>query len=71
MPLKSKGGAFEFMLPASYFPMYPVNKNDLSETDKVLFNYKVNIQSSKSPIREIAHPENFEVLKKKKNSCSI
>ena len=71
IPLKSYQGCFEFMLPASYFPMYPVKKTDLSEAERVLFNYKVSIKSSNSPIREISHPENFEVLDKTINSCTV
>ena len=55
-PLESTYGAFNFELPLSYFPKYPILKKDLSEQDKILFNFRDTIKSANGCIQEIGHP---------------
>ena len=58
-PLESSNGSFDFELPLSYFPKYPILKKDLTEQDKILFNFRAIIKSTNGSIQEIGHPENY------------
>jgi hypothetical protein len=61
-PLESTNGAFNFELPLTYFPSYPVLSKDLTEHDKILFNFVATLKSMSGTIREISHPENFKIM---------
>lgn len=60
--LESLNGAFDFVLPCTYFPRYNVPKKARTDDDKILFNFKASLKSTTGGYSEIAHPDNYEIL---------
>jgi hypothetical protein len=74
-PLKVDNGAFDFVIPLSYFPRLKksavkVDEASLANEPEVPFNFTCNLKSMYN-FRQVCHPRDFEVTEHSLNYVTI